>query len=276
MARRLSRARQVARDLLVEVGARTPDQIDPIETAKEKGIEVTFGHLSGATARIYRIGTKARIRVSDQIVTEGRRRRAIMHEVGHYVLGHRLPEEGDLMSWFHVSCKRRNKSEERDADIVAIEHLTPEPMVKPYCVTTPVDLEAVRPIETVFRASRVMSAMRFAELSPESCAVVYSKGGRVVWMKPSRAFPSHLKEGTPLETSSLAGTYFANGQLRDTPQPRFASSWFPSSSKIAPNAELIEHAAVVPEPGWGGVLSMLWLPGFAQATKKDRRVPGPP
>jgi Zn-dependent peptidase ImmA (M78 family) len=260
----------------VEVGARTPEQIDPIETAKEKGIEVTFGHLSGATARIYRIGTKARIRVSDQIVTEGRRRRAIMHEVGHFVLGHRLPEEGDLMSWFHVSCKRRDKSEERDADIVAIEHLTPEPMVKPYCATTPVDLDSVRPIEQVFRASRVMSAMRFAELSPQPCAVVYSIGGRVAWMKPSRTFPSHLKEGTPLETSSLAGTYFMNGRLRDAPRAQFASSWFPSSSTIAPNAELIEHAALVPEPGWGGVLSMLWLPGFAPATKKDRRVPGTP
>lgn len=276
MARRLSRPRQVARDLLVEVGARTPEQIDPIETAKEKGIEVTFGHLTGATARIYRIGTKARIRVSDQIVTEGRRRRAIMHEVGHFVLGHRLPEEGDLMSWFHMSCKRRDKNEERDADIVAIEHLTPEPMVRPYCVTTPVDLDAVRPIEKVFRASRVMSAMRFAELSPEACAVVYSKGGQVAWMKPSKSFPSHLKEGTPLEASSLAGTYFGNGKLSNAPRAQFASTWFPASNRIAPNAELIEHAAVIPEPGWGGVLSMLWLPDPSRAREKDRCAPRTP
>jgi len=274
MARRLSRAVQIARDLLVEVGARTPEQIDPIESAKENGIEVTFGHLSGATARIYRIGSKARIRVSDQIVTEGRRRRAIMHEVGHYVLGHQLPEEGDLMSWFHASCKRRDKSEERDADIVAIEHLTPEPMVKPYCLIRPVDLDAVRPIERVFRASRVMSAMRFAELSPEACAVVYSKGGRVVWMKPSRGFPSHLREGTPVGTSSLAGTYFASGKLHDGPHPQYASNWFPTSTRIAAKSELIEHAAVIPEPGWGGVLSMLWLPDRGQASEKDRCVPG--
>lgn len=260
MARRLSRARRVARDLLVEVGARTPEQIDPIETAKEKGIEVTFGNLSGATARIYRIGTKARIRVSDQIVTEGRRRRAIMHEVGHYVLGHALPEEGDLLSWFYASCTRREKREERDADIVAVEHLTPEPMVKPYCVTKPVDLEAVRPIEKVFRASPVMSAMRFAELSPEPCAVVYSIQGRVRWMKPSKTFPTHLKEGTALERASIAGEYFATGRLCDAPSARAASSWFPTSSKIARSAELVEHAMVVPEPGWGGVLSMLWLP----------------
>lgn len=264
MPRRLSRARQIARELLVQVGARRPDQIDPIETAKELGIEVTFGELTGATARIYRIGEKARIRVSDQIVTLGRRRRAIMHEVGHFVLGHALPEEGDLMAWFHMSCKRRDKREERDADLVAIEHLTPEPMVKPYCMGTPIDLDAVRPIETVFRASRVMSAMRFAELSPHACAVVYSEHGRVMWMRPSRSFPSYLARGSEVSASSLAGGYFASSKLSDAPRPHAASVWFPTSSKIAPSTELIEHAAVVPEPGWGGVLSMLWLPEVAK------------
>jgi len=59
---------------LARIGARTPEQIDPILTAKELGIEVAFGHLEGAAARIFRIGAKARIRVSDRIVTmrEGR------------------------------------------------------------------------------------------------------------------------------------------------------------------------------------------------------------
>ena len=265
MARRLSRPRQIARDLLVQVGARTPAEIDPIETAKEIGIEVTFGHLSGATARIYRIGSKARIRVSDKIVTIGRRHRAIMHEVGHYVLGHALPEEGDLMSWFQVSCKRRDKQEERDADIVAVEHLLPEPMVRSYCATTPIDLDAIKPIERTFRTSPVMSAIRFVELCPHACAVVYSNQGRVVWMKPSRAFPSHLAKGAEVSARSLAGGFFASGTLSDAPRPLFASSWFPTSTKIAPGAELIEHAAVIPEPGWGGVLSMLWLPEPSRA-----------
>jgi len=254
----------------VEVGARTPEQIDPIETAKEKEIEVVFGHLSGAAARIYRIGKKARIRVSDKIVTEGRRRRAIMHEVGHYVLGHALPEEDDLLSCFHVSCKRRNPKEERDADIVAIEHLTPEPMVQPYCLTKPVDLEAVRPIERVFRASPVMSAMRFVELSPEACAVAYSYEGRVVWMKPSRTFPTHLDKGAVLSAESVAGSFFAGGTLADAPRTRAASSWFPQSKRVAPTEDLVEHAAIIPEPGWGGVLSMLWLPGAKQSVYSSR------
>ena len=96
----LALARRLGDELLVDVGARGPAHIDPIETAKHLGIEVTFGHLNGATARIFRKGAKARIRVSDRIVTVGRRRFSIMHEIGHYLLNHALPTEGDDASWF--------------------------------------------------------------------------------------------------------------------------------------------------------------------------------
>ncbi len=136
MARRRSRPRQVAHDLLARIGARTPEQIDPILTAKELGIEVAFGHLEGAAARIFRIGAKARIRVSDRIVTKGRQRVSIAHEIGHYTLGHELPNENEAASWLAASCGSRSKREERDAEILAVEHLTPEPMVAPYCAVS--------------------------------------------------------------------------------------------------------------------------------------------
>ena len=123
MARRRSRPRQIAHDLLTRIGARTPEQIDPILTAKELGIEVAFGDLAGATARIFRIGGKARIRVSDQIRTEGRRRVSIAHEIGHFALGHELPNEGDRASWLKASCAYRSKRDERDAEILAVEHI---------------------------------------------------------------------------------------------------------------------------------------------------------
>jgi hypothetical protein len=269
VARRLSRPRQIGRDLLVRVGARTPDQIDPIETAKELGIEVTFGHLKGATARIFRVGSKARIRVSDDIVKEGRRRTSITHEVGHFALGHELPAEGDAASWFKASCEYRSKRDERDADILAIEHLTPAPMVEPYCCVTPVDLHAVNAIERVFTASPVMSAMRFAELSPEACAAVYSERGVIKWMKPSRTFPTHVDGGTSVARESIASGFFENGRLIDVPARIPASAWLGSSKHAVPGLEIVEHAMVIPEPGWGGVLSLLWLPSW-KASPRSR------
>jgi hypothetical protein len=260
VARRLSRPRQLARDLLVQVGARTPEQIDPVETAKELGIEVTFGHLKGATARIFRVGSKARIRVSDGILTKGRQRVSIGHEVGHFVHGHELPTEGDRASWFAASCEHRCKRDERDADIFAVEHLTPEPMVAPYCTTNEVDLHAVKIIERVFTASPVMSAMRFVELSTAACAVVYSERGAIKWMKPSKTFPTRLAAGTALCPTTVAARFFDRGTLNEDPTRLPASAWLRASTRPMPKLEIVEHATVIPEPGWGGVLSLLWLP----------------
>lgn len=265
MARRLSRPRQIARDLLVRVGARTPDQIDPIETAKELGIQVTFGHLKGATARIFRVGAKARIRVSDDIVKEGRRRTSIAHEVGHFALDHELPKEGDEASWLKTACEHRDKRDERDADVLAVEHLTPTPMVEPYCAATPIDLHAVSAIERVFVASPVMSAMRFVELSPHACAVAYSERGALKWMKPSRSFPTYVESGKLLARESIAAAYFNSGKLSDHPTRLPASTWLGSSKHVQPELEIVEHAQVIPEPGWGGVLSLLWLPDWKPA-----------
>ncbi len=274
MARRRSRPRQIAHDLLTRIGARKPEDIDPIVTAKELGIEVAFGELAGATARIFRIGTKARIRVSDQIRTEGRRRVSIAHEIGHFMLGHELPNEGDEASWLKGCCAHRSKRDERDADIVAVEHLTPEPMVSSYCAHTPVDLHAVRQIERVFIASPVMSAMRLVELSPEPCAVVYSERGLVKWTKPSRSFPGYLASGMHLAPETVALGYFERGALLDVPTRMRARAWLGMNKHITAETEIIEHAMVIPEPGWGGVMSLLWLPSWSKppTAKRQRRI----
>lgn len=260
MAGRLAHARQLGRDLLVEVGARSPDHIDPVETAKHLGIEVTFGYLTGATARIYRIGAKARIRVSSEIVTLGRRRFSIMHEIAHYVLGHELPNEGDAASWFKTCCAQRDKTHEREADVLTVEHLTPMAMVRPYCGVTPVTLHAVRAVADMFAASPVMSAVRFVELSPERCAAVYSERGSVKWAKRSRTFPGFIANGRKVAPNTVAAGFFDRGVIHDAAQARAAAAWLGTSELAAGGAEIVEHAQVIPEPGWGGVLSLLWIP----------------
>jgi hypothetical protein len=185
---------------------------------------------------------------------------SIMHEVAHYVLGHEIPREADAESCFKTSCEHRIKRDERDADLLAVEHLTPEPMVRSHCEVTPVDFGAVEPIEHLFLTSRVMAAVRFVELSPEACAVVYSDQGRIRWMKPSRSFPRFLQKGTVLARGTVASEYFERGTICEVPQTRDASLWLGSSSKIAADGRLMEHSSVVPGPGWGGMLSLLWIP----------------
>ena len=93
-------------------------------------------------------------------------------------------------------------------------------MAAPYCSVTPVDLHAVNAIERVFTASPVMSAMGFAELSPEACAAVYAERGAVKWMKPSRTFPTHVEGGKSLARESIACGFFDRGTLIDAPTRR--------------------------------------------------------
>ncbi len=260
MAPRVSRPRQLGRDLLVQTGARQPGDIDPIESAKELGIEVTFGQLKGATARISYARGRARIRVSDEIETEGRRRTSLAHELGHYVLEHVLRNEEDPESWFKSSCEHRSRRDERDAEVFGVEHLMPEPMVAPYCCVKAVDLGAVHVIERVFTASPVMSAMRFVELSAEACAVAYSERGVVKWIRPSRSFPTYVPSGKTLARESAAFGFFDRGRLFDSPTRMRAGAWVGSGHRSIADLEMIEHAMVIPESGWGGVLSLLWIP----------------
>jgi hypothetical protein len=42
-----------------------------------------------------------------------------------------------------------------------------------------------------------------------------------------------------------------------------ARTWLGASARVDDSAQLFEHAEVIPEPGWGGVLSLLWFSSAA-------------
>lgn len=247
---------QLAADLLVRVGATLPEHIDPIASAKELGLEIAFGNLPGATARVCRNGRYARIRVSDEIVLPGRRWFSIAHEIGHYLLNHAIADERSASSWAATACDRRPPHEEREADVFAIAHNMPAAMVRRHCQLSPANLYAARAIADRFRMSPVASALRVVDLSDDACGLLYSQAGFVRWMKRSRAFPIRFAPGTRLDPATVASAFFTTGVLETDPRTLHASVWFGSRQHYGWGA-IIEHAELVPEPGWGGVLSML-------------------
>ena len=125
--------REQAQLALKLAGATRPDQIDPIRTAQALEIEIAYGGVVGATERISMIGDRARIRITDAIVLPGRRSFTIGHGIGHKVCRHAIPVERDVEQWIGHACGRRGSIEEREADVFATEHLTPEPWTRPYC-----------------------------------------------------------------------------------------------------------------------------------------------
>lgn len=254
LRRPYARARKLAREVLWECGVDEPSKIDPFVILGRRKIVVIHGRLDGATAQILHNGERAIIRVSDQIVQIGRLRFTIAHEVAHYLLGHRIPSELDLGTTPPFSVHQ-----EREADVFATEFLMPEAWVAPLCATAP-SFAAVHAIAQMFRASNMAAAVRFVEVSSAPCAVVYSENGNVVWAKRSRTFPNRIPDQLKIGEGALAHDFHEgkvlDSRVRETP----ATAWFGNTVPMLAGTTLTEHVDLVPEPGWGGLLSLLVPP----------------
>jgi Zn-dependent peptidase ImmA (M78 family) len=255
LRRPFERARRLAREVLWECGMDEPSKIDPFTIVGRQKIEVTYARLDGASARIFRHGDRAIIRVSDQIVQLGRLRFTIAHEVAHFLLGHKIPVEAALDTTARAPF---SVHQEREADVFATEFLMPAAWVAAYCKGTVTSLGVVHAIAQAFRVSNVAAAVRRVELADAPCAVAYSEQGRVVWAKRSAAFPRRIQPQRWIGAGSVASDYFERGVLDSAPRRVRADAWLGSEATVGGDA-LIEHSELVPEPGWGGVLSLLGL-----------------
>lgn len=255
LRRPFERARRLAREVLWECGMDEPSKIDPFVIVGRHKIEVTYARLDGASAQIFRHGDRAIIRVSDQIVQLGRLRFTIAHEVAHFLLGHKIPVEAAL----DVNARAPfSVHQEREADVFATEFLMPASWVAAYCKGTVTSLSVVHAIAQAFRVSNVAAAVRRVELADAPCAVAYSEHGRVVWAKGSATFPQRIPSQRKIGVGSVASEYFERRVLDSAPRSVPAVAWF--GTDTAPRTgPLVEHAELVPEPGWGGVLSLIGL-----------------
>ncbi|MEO8552511.1 MAG: hypothetical protein ABI678_21185, partial [Kofleriaceae bacterium] len=147
--------------------------------------------------------------------------------------------------------------QEREVDVFATEFLMPEAWVAPYCIGTAPTLDAVHAIARTFRASIVASAVRYVELTPIPCAVVYSENGRVVWAKRSASFPGRIPAQLKIGAGAVALDHHESKPMPARARVVPASAWFGSHPAFLADPSLVEQAEVVPEPGWGGVLSLL-------------------
>lgn len=255
LRRPFARARRLAREVLWECGVDEPSKIDPFVIVARRGIQVIHARIDGASARIFRHGDRAIIRVSDQIAQIGRLRFTIAHESGHFLLGHRIPSEAALDAG---AAAPFSVHQEREADVFASEFLMPEEWVAPMCVAAP-SLSAVHAIAKTFRVSIVAAAVRYVEFASAPCAIGYSEHGSVVWAKRSATFPGRIPaRGFKVGPGAVAFDYYDRNVLDAMPREVPSRAWLGSSASSMVGASLAEHAELVPE--WGGVLSLLAMP----------------
>lgn len=252
---RLRRARKEARDLLRTVGAEGEVPVPVEDIAHALGVELVCGELQNALASLIRAGERARIRIAEHHDHPGQLRFSIAHELGHYVLRHRSTL--DLCDQQHIDKYFNDKQVEAEANAFASELLLPETHVRRRCEVSPADLDVVRGIAEDFGASPVATAIRFAELTSERCAVVLSQQRTVRWAVRSQSFWPTIKRGQRLIPWSLADGYFASGKLPTGREPIDASAWVDGRS-LNGEVEIFEHAMALPQ--LRAVLSLVWIP----------------
>lgn len=101
--------------------------------------------------------------------------------------------------------------------------------------------------------------MRYFELTDAPCAIAYTERGRVVWAKCSRAFPARVPAQMRVGIGAIAFDYHEGAAIDPNARVVPARSWLGTAARLDDTATLVEQAEVIPEPGWGGVLSLLWF-----------------
>jgi Zn-dependent peptidase ImmA (M78 family) len=180
----------MARRLVLRYALRSPEDIDVETLAMAEGVLVMEGALVGADARLVRGRRRGLVRVRQDIPEEGRRRLAIAHELGHWLLHQdatQLPllcEVAEGVTDPELFAAYRASALEIEATTFASELLLPGPLFEPLCATLSeeLSLEDVKALAARFRTTLTATAVRLVQAVPHGF-VAFSTAEGVAWWK---------------------------------------------------------------------------------------------
>ncbi len=190
--------------------------------------------------------------------TPGQRRFTIAHELGHFA----LPKHGAaaqlvcLAADFHAVRTQI----EREANQFAADLLMPRLSFGRAIRDRDPTFELVREVAARdrFWVSRTAGAIRTVTLSRESCALVCSQQGRVMWSVRSPNFCYWLDRdrGTPVSPNSVAGSVYRGEAPSEVPEVVPPHAWFDPKGV---DVEVLESTFSIPT--LDQVLSLIWSIG---------------
>ncbi|MGD0769925.1 MAG: ImmA/IrrE family metallo-endopeptidase [Tepidisphaeraceae bacterium] len=239
-------------------GLSSPTDLVLEDLALAMGVLVVEGPLDSADARLVRKGDRGIIRIKSDIPEVGRKRFAIAHELGHWILHRTLSQilactSEDMLSAYKTSAP------ELEASYFASALIMPEEFFSKRIEGTTPTAELLGELAQEFRTSLTATALRYVDLRDDYCALVVSENGKVKWWRESRDFKGQfwIDPGTKLSSHTIAAGFFRGEPKPSGPEPVDLVAWLPDAAGI--DSETIMEEAI-PMPRYGQVLSMLWLP----------------
>jgi hypothetical protein len=107
-----------------------------------------------------------------------------------------------------------------------------------------------------FRTSLTATAIRYARLSREACAVAWSQNKRIRWYQSSPDFPYHVRVGEELNKYTIAVDFFEGRKLPERPTAVEASCWL-APGRFDGDTMIQEDSHAM--PNYNGVLTLLWI-----------------
>jgi hypothetical protein len=272
-AERIARARHKAKALQRRLGVTYARQIDIDEVADRMSVQIVDAPLEGALAQLIVNGRSARILLSTRLRDPARRRFAIAHELGHYVLSHpsmALAEFGEPRP-----CPASSNIEacdvEREADSFALELLMPAAEVDALCEGRDPDLSLAGRLAFAATVPTEHAAVRIVERSDRVCAAVLTVPAGISSVTASelfaRAFECPLTSSLP-ESAALDPRALAS-QIREGSVPRRSTAMPTQAWLGVPRPPLLESSVALDD---GSILTMLWAPRIEGAMGSTRSV----
>jgi Zn-dependent peptidase ImmA (M78 family) len=242
-----------ATTIIQSLQIRHPSEINIKEISMERGVYIRERDIGGAEAWLVRKGNRAIITVSSRLHEQGRKNFAIAHELGHFELHSdsqlMICSDEDMYVW------NRIKSQEVEANEFASSILMPQDIFFRYIQKEAPNMDRVSELSGEFGTTLTATAIRYAQLSHEPCAVAVSNNCTLKWYKKSDSFGFHLKVGEKLSQDTYSSDFYGGKDLPTRPRKVSANAWI--AGDIDPDGEIIEHSVAL--KSYGVVLSLLWI-----------------
>lgn len=247
------RGRRKATELLRALKIQRLDELDVDAIALHHGLRVRYGGLSGAQGRLASRAGRGLVRVSDRVQKVERQRYVVAHELGHHLMHARegmlsLCTDGDFLRYDAGAGDT-----EEEANWFAAELLMPRWLFEPKCDTARPSIEHIRKLAREFTTTLTATAIRFVDLAPEACAVVWSEAGSIKWAIRGPTFWPSIQFGRRLSSFTHAHDAFDGDFEHTEPELVPASAWTSA-----------DHLEVYEDTRWfaafQATLTLLWLP----------------